>query len=116
MSIFFAAPLLCIHPLSFRLNKEQILATKICHARELTAEGQKSSDGFPIRASDRLAQSLLRSRKVQSDLPANDAIVPAVYVEGQEEHCDHNGKCEIGADQAAKVGGDSTVTQTFMYY
>ncbi len=72
MSLFFAAPLLCVHPVSIQQKKAQALATKRQQAKRVTVAWQRATHSPQVRASDRLANSLRE----------------AEYVHGQDEDWD----------------------------
>jgi hypothetical protein len=112
MSLFFAAPLLCVQPISFRLKKEQSLAAKLRQTKGVTVTWQKGSDRSYHRGPDALAQSLLRARKVKDNLPEDDAIIPSVFVEGQEKCGDHYEQSWNDAGETADFGSASTISNT----
>jgi hypothetical protein len=72
MSLFFAAPLLCVHPVSIQQKKAHTLATKRQQAKRVTVAWQRATHSPHVRASDRLANSLRE----------------AEYVHGQDEDWD----------------------------
>jgi len=112
MSLFFAAPLLCVQPVSFRLKREQSLAAKLHQARGVTVVRQKRSDKFSTRGSAALANSLLRARKVKDDLPDNHTIIPSAFVEEQDEYWDYHEQDRDDAGETADFGGVSPVSNT----
>jgi hypothetical protein len=64
MSLFFAAPLLCVHPVSIQQHKTQALAAKRQQAKRVTVAWQRTSHSTHISPADRLADSL---REAESD-------------------------------------------------
>ena len=72
MSLFFAAPLLCVHPAAIHQQKTQALAAKRQQGTRATVAWQRTTHSSYVRASDRLANSL---REVE-------------YVHGQDEDWD----------------------------
>ncbi len=72
MSLFFAAPLLVVHPVSIQQKKAQALATKRQQAKRVTVAWQRTSHTPHVAPADRLAGSLRE----------------AEYVHGQDEEWD----------------------------
>ena len=64
MSMFFAAPLLCVHPVSIQQKKAQALATKRQQAKRVTVAWQRTSHTTYIAPADRLAGSLRQAEFV----------------------------------------------------
>jgi Na+-transporting NADH:ubiquinone oxidoreductase subunit NqrC len=62
MSLFFAAPLLCVHPVSIQQQKRYALATKRQQAQRATVAWQRTSH----TPTDRLADSLRQAQFVQA--------------------------------------------------
>ena len=58
VSLFFAAPLLCVHPVSIQQQEAQALAAKRQQGTRATVAWQRTSYSSHVRASDRLANSL----------------------------------------------------------
>ena len=58
MSLFFAAPLLCVHPISIQQQKTQALAAKRQQAKGVTVAWQRTSRSAHVTPADRLAGSL----------------------------------------------------------
>ena len=112
MSSFFAAPLLCVKPVTFQLRKEKSLAAKFRQDKRVRVGWQQGSDKFYTRGSDELAQSLLRAQKVKDDLPEDNAIIPVVFVEEQDEYTDNDEQYRDDAGETADSGGVSTVSNT----
>jgi hypothetical protein len=112
MSLFFAAPLLCVKPVSFQLKKEKSLASKLRQAERMTVGSRGGSDKFYSRGSDGLAQSLLRATKVKDDLSEDNAIIPVVFVEEQDKYWNHDEQDRDDAGETADFGGLSTVSKT----
>lgn len=112
LSLFFAAPLLCVHPVSFQLKEEQSLAAKLRQAERVTVDWQKGSDRFYPRGSDALAKSLLRARKVNYALPEGDSTSPSVVIEGQENYGDYLEQDWNDTGETSDFGGANTVSNT----
>jgi hypothetical protein len=110
MSLFFAAPLLCVKPVSFRLKKEKTLASKLRQAERMKVGSRRGSDKFYSRGSDGLAQSLLRARTVKDDVLEDNAIIPVVFVEEQDEYWDRYEQERGDTGQTADFGRVSTVS------
>ena len=107
ISLFFAAPLLCVQPASFRLKREQSLAAKLRQPRKITVNWHQDSERLYPRGSDALAQSLLQAKKVK-----DDATVSSLFVEGQEEYGNHHEEDRIDPDDTDDFGGATTVSNT----
>jgi len=58
MSLFFAAPLLCVHPVSIQQKKAHALATKRQQAKRVTVAWQRTSHTPYVTPAERLAGSL----------------------------------------------------------
>ena len=58
MSLFFAAPLLCVHPISIQQQKTQAMAAKRQQAKTVTVAWQRTSHSAHVTPADRLADSL----------------------------------------------------------
>ena len=100
MSLFFAAPLLCVHPVSIQQQKTHALATKRQQAKRVTVAWQRATHSPHVRASDRLANSLR----------------DAEYVHGQDEDWDADERDDWdGAEVTAGNGGVRT-TSHMSYY
>ncbi|MBE9534443.1 MAG: hypothetical protein IMF03_05525 [Proteobacteria bacterium] len=100
MSLFFAAPLLCVHPVSIQQKKAQALATKRQQAKRVTVAWQRATHSPQVRASDRLANSLR----------------DAEYIHGQDEEWDADERDDWdGAEVTAGTGGVRT-TSHMSYY
>ena len=100
MSMFFAAPLLCVHPVSIRQKKAQALAVKRQQGKRVTVAWQRTTHSLHVRASDRLANSLR----------------DAEYVHGQDEDWDEDEREDWdGAEVTAGTGGVRT-TSHMSYY
>lgn len=110
MSLFFAAPLLCVQPVSFRLKREQSLAVKLRQPMRVTVVWQKGSDRFYPRGSDALAQSLLRARKAKDDLVEDHTLIPSVFVEEQDEYWDHHEQEQDDTGETTDLGGVRAVS------
>ncbi|MES0395998.1 MAG: hypothetical protein ABUK17_00505 [Syntrophobacteria bacterium] len=100
MSLFFAAPLLCVHPVSIQQKKAHTLATKRQQAKRVTVAWQRATYSPHVRASDRLANSLRE----------------AEYVHGQDEEWDADERDDWdGVGVTAGTGGVRT-TSHMSYY
>jgi hypothetical protein len=64
MSLFFAAPLLCVHPVSMQQQKAHALAAKRQQAKRVTVAWQRTSHTTHVGPADRLVDSL---REAESD-------------------------------------------------
>ena len=100
MSLFFAAPLLCVHPVSIQQKKAHSLAAKRQLAKRVTVAWQRTTHSPHVRASDRLANSLRN----------------AEYVHGQDEDWDADERDDWdGVEVTAGTGGVRT-TSHMSYY
>ena len=89
MSLFFAAPLLCIYPVSHQLRSEQRLVTNSNRAGKAKAVLKRAAHTRGLSPADALATSLQRSENgAQGLVPKsqNRAVTPAVFVQKQDEH------------------------------
>ena len=64
LSLFFAAPLLCVHPAAIHQQKTQALTAKRQQDRRATVDWQRTTHSSHVRASDRLANSLREAEYV----------------------------------------------------
>ena len=67
MSLFFAAPLLCVHPVSIQQKKAHTLATKRQQAKRVTVAWQRTSHSAHISPADRVANSLRQAEEWNED-------------------------------------------------
>ena len=88
MSLFFAAPLLCIHPVSLQLRKEQRLTVKHGQAKRVKVAWQSDSQASYRRGTNTLANSLLRAKNISDGL--EDTISPGVFVKEKVEDWDND--------------------------
>lgn len=101
MSLFFAAPLLCVHPVSIQQHKTKALATKRQQAKRMTVAWQKTSHSTHVTLADRLANSLRQ----------------AEYVEVQDEEWNEDERADRdGVDVNAGTGGVRTISQSSIYH
>jgi hypothetical protein len=64
MSLFFAAPLLCVHPISIQQQKTNARTTKRQQDKRVRVAWQKTSQSAHLTAADRLAGSLREAELV----------------------------------------------------
>ncbi|MEE9530241.1 MAG: hypothetical protein V3W52_04545 [Syntrophobacteria bacterium] len=100
MSLFFAAPLLFVHPVSIQQQKAQALATKRQLAKRVTVAWQRATHSPHVRASDRLANSLR----------------DAEYVYGQDEEWDADERDDWDGAEVTAVTGGVRTTSHMSYY
>jgi hypothetical protein len=97
MSLFFAAPLLCVHPVSIQQKKIHALATKRQQAKRVTVAWRKTSHTPYVTPADRLADSLRQ----------------AEYVEVQDEAWNEDERQDWdGVGVTAGTGGVSTTSRS----
>ena len=96
MSLFFAAPLLCVHPVSIQQQKRHALATKRQQARRVTVAWQRTS----YTPAQRLADSLRQAKFVQ--------------VQGEEWNEDEREDWN-GVDVTTGTGGMRTISSSSIY-
>ncbi|MBT8406811.1 MAG: hypothetical protein KJP05_05090 [Deltaproteobacteria bacterium] len=96
MSLFFAAPLLCVHPVSIQQKNAQALATKRQQAKRVKVAWQKTH----IAPAERLAGSLREAEFVD--------------VQGEEWNEDERADWD-GVDVTAGTGGVSTTSLSSYY-
>ncbi len=100
LALFFAAPLLCVHPISIQQKKAHTLATKRQQAKRVTVAWQRATHSPHVRASDRLANSLSE----------------AEYVHGQDEEWDADELDDWdGVGVTAGTGGVRTTSHVSYY-
>ena len=100
MSLFFAAPLLCVHPVSIQQKKAHTLATKRQQAKRVTVAWQRATHSPHVRASDRVANSLRQ----------------AEFVHGQAGEWNQDERQDWdGAGVTAETGGVSTTSRSSYY-
>ena len=100
MSVFFAAPLLCVHPVSIQQQKTKALATKRQQAKRVTVAWQKTSHSTHATLADRLADSLRE----------------AEYVEVQDEEWNEDDRADWDdVDVTAGTGGMRTISHSSIY-
>ena len=101
MSLFFAAPLLCVHPVSTQQKKAHALAAKRQQARRATVAWQRTSHTPHVTPADRLAGSL---RKAEF-----------VHVQGEEWNEDEREDWD-GVGGTAGTGGVRTLSHSSLYH
>ena len=100
MSLFFAAPLLCVHPVSIQQKKAQALAAKRQQGKRVTVAWQGTTHSPHVIAPDRLANSLRE----------------AEFVHGQAEEWNEDEREDWdGAGVSAGTGGVSTTSRSPYY-
>jgi hypothetical protein len=101
ISLFFAAPLLCVHPVSIQQKNAHALATKRQQAQRVTVAWQKTSHTPYVTPADRLAGSLRQ----------------ADFIPGQDEDWDADDReSGDGVGVAAGTGGVRTTSHSSLYY
>jgi hypothetical protein len=101
MSLFFAAPLLCVHPVSIQQKKAHALATKRQQAKRVTVAWQRTSHSPYVTPADWLAGSLRQ----------------ADFVPGQaEEWCEDERQARDGVGVTSGTGGVRTTSHSSLYY
>jgi len=96
MSLFFAAPLLCVHPVSIQQQKTHALATKRQQAERVKVAWQNTH----VAPADRLAGSLRQ----------------AEFVQGQAEEWNEDEREDWdGVGVTAGTGGVSTTSRSSYY-
>ena len=100
MSLFFAAPLLCVHPVSIQQKKAHTLATKRQQAKRVIVAWQRTSHTSYITPADRLASSLRQ----------------AEFAHGQAEDCNEDERQDWdGVTVTAGTGGVRTISHSSIY-
>ena len=120
MSLFFAAPLLCVHPVSLKLKSEQRLATKNSQAKRVKAAWKNHAHTPYISPTEALAKSLHRSRNDGDELLYENedrAATPAIFVQDQDENWygDDNVELDDGGVLSG-VDGGNRASHTSIYY
>lgn len=98
MSLFFAAPLLCVHPVSIQQQKTKALATKRQQARRMTVAWQRTTQVAPA---DRLADSLRQAEYVE--------VQDGKWNEDERAYWD-------GVGVTAGTGGVRTISHSSIYH
>ena len=100
MSLFFAAPLLCVHPVSIQQQKTHALATKRQQAKRVKVAWQRTSHTTDVAPADRVANSLRQ----------------AEFVHGQaEEWNEDERESWDGFDVTGGTDGVKTVSHSSIY-
>ena len=97
MSLFFAAPLLVVHPVSIQQQKTQALATKRQQAKRVKVAWQNTH----VAPADRLASSLRQAEFVDA--------------QGEEWNEDELADWD-GVDVIAGTGGVRTISHSSIYH
>lgn len=116
MSLFFAAPLLFIHPVSYQLRNEQRLATKNNQAKKVKAAWKSRAHTLYISPTAALAKSLHRSENDGDELlyESEDRVAtPAIFVQDQDENWYDDDSVEL---DDGGVNGVSPTSHTSIYY
>ena len=101
MSLFFAAPLLCVHPVSIQQKKTQALVAKRQQAKRVTIAWQRTSHTPYVTPADRLAGSLRE----------------AEFVHGQAEKWNEDEREDWDSGEVtAGTGGVRTTSHSSIYY
>ena len=118
MSLFFAAPLLCIHPVSYQLKNEQRLATKDNQTKKAKAAWKRGAHTAYISPTAALAKSLDRSENDGDALlyDSEDRVAtPAIFVQEQDDDWYDDDSNEL-EDRPSGVNGVSPTSHTSIYY
>ena len=114
MSLFFAAPLLCIQPVAYRLREGNSVATKDRQSKRVRVVWQRDSHPPQVKAAAALATSLQRSVN-NADEPRyqseNRIATPALFVQEQDEDWYENESDELDDD-----GVNGASSPTYLYY
>lgn len=101
MSLFFAAPLLVVHPVSIQQKNAHALTTKRQQAKRVTVAWQRTSHTPYVTPADRLAGSLSE----------------AEFVHGQAEEWNEDEREDWdGVGVTAGTGGVRTISHSSIYY
>lgn len=98
MSLFFAAPLLCVHPISIQQQKTQALAVKRQQAKRVKVAWHKSTQ---VTLADRLVDSLRQAKFVE--------------VQGEEWNEDEQENWD-GVDVTAGFDGVRTISHSTVFH
>ena len=120
MSLFFAAPLLCIYPVSYQLRNEQRLVTDSNRARKAKVVLKRGSHIRGFSPAEALANSLRQSENGAQALvykSENKAVTPAVFVQKQDEHWYEDQNQDVDGDAMRPEFTDLNKTShTSLYY
>jgi hypothetical protein len=100
MSLFFAAPLLCVHPVSIQQQKTRALAAKRQRAKRVNVAWQRTSHTTGVAPADRVANSLRQAE--------------FVHKQAEEWNEDERGDWD-DAGVTAGTGGVSTTSRSSYY-
>ena len=120
MSLFFAAPLLFVHPVSLQVRNEQRLATKNNQAKKVKAAWKNRAHTTCISPTAALAKSLHRSENDGDELlyESEDRVAtPAIFVQDQIEDWYDDDSVELddgGVVSGVNVG--NTASRSSLYY
>ena len=122
MSLFFAAPLLCIHPVTYQLRSEQRqrLVANDTRARKAKVIVKRGSRIHSFRPADALATSLYRSVNGAEGLPyksEDQEATPAVFVQNKDEvWYDHDNLDAVGTAVPAESSDQRATSHSSLYY
>ena len=119
MSLFFAAPLLCIRPASYQLREVHGLASKDDQQKRVRVVWKRGSHPLQARAVAALANTLQRSENEVDEVLYDDRekqiATPAIFVQDQDGHWYDNSGHELD-DRPSGVNGVSSASHTSIYY
>ena len=120
MSLFFAAPLLCIHPVSYQVRNEQRLATTNNQAKKVKAAWRGRAHTPYISPTAALARSLHRSENEGDELlyGSDDRVAaPAIFVQDQDKNWYDDDSVEPDdGGVVSEVNGGDTASRAPLYY
>lgn len=114
MSLFFAAPLLCIQPVAYRLREGNSVAAKDRQSKRVRVVWQRDSHPPQVKAAAALATSLQRSVNNADELRhrgENRIATPAIFVQEQDED-----RYENESDELDDGGVNGAGSPTYRYY
>ena len=115
-ALFFAAPLLCIQPISFQIKRGSRLAVKHRQARKVEVMWQAGNSSPRIKPANALARSLYRAQHVNHTL-IDESGTPRPVIVKQEANAKEYQRPELdGVRSADGFTGAPGVSDNHIYY
>jgi len=118
-ALFFAAPLLCVQPISFQIKKASSLAVNHRQSRRGEFAWQAGNNSPQIKPARALAKSLYRAQNVNYERTERSVAPQTVLVHQEAENWDDKGYQLQYLDDTKSAGGFSNgtgVSDNHIYY
>jgi hypothetical protein len=115
-ALFFAAPLLCIQPISFQIKRGSRLAVEHRQARRVEVEWQTGNNSPRIKPAQALARSLYRADNMDHTLLDESASPQAVIVTQEPNAREYQLQELDGARSTDGFSGATGVSDNHIYY